>query len=256
MSNVSVSRTAPPPLAPDATALFLDVDGVLLDFAAHPDAVRVPAALVARLDALHAALGGALALVSGRSIDTLDALFSPLRLPCAGLHGLERRHRGEVARMQADTEALAAVRDAARRVVARYPGAVCEDKGIALALHWRAEPLAAADLQALASSAAMQLPGYHLQAGDHVVELKPASADKGAAIEAFLHEPPFRGRMPVFAGDDLTDEHGFDVVNTHGGVSILVGGRTSSAARHALPDVPAVHRWLGLDAGAQAQVAA
>jgi trehalose 6-phosphate phosphatase len=261
MSNVSVPRTAPPALAPDATALrttalFLDVDGVLLGFAAHPAAVRVPDALLARLEALHAALGGALALVSGRAIATLDALFAPLTLPCAGLHGLERRNHAELVRVPADASALDAVRAAARTVVARYPGALCEDKGIALALHWRGEPLAAADLQALAASAAMQLPGYHLQPGDHVVELKPAAADKGAAIEAFLQEPPFAGRTPVFAGDDLTDEHGFETVNARGGTSILVGMRTPSAARYALPDVEAVHRWLGVGEAMRPQVAA
>lgn len=243
-------------MAPDAIALFLDVDGVLLEFAHAPDAVRVPAALRRRLAGLHAQLGGALALVSGRSIATLDALFAPLALPCAGLHGLERRNGSEVTRFDADPAALDAVRAAARLVVARYPGALCEDKGVALALHWRAEPLAASDLQALAASAAMQLPGYHLQPGDHVVELRPAGADKGAAIEAFLREAPFAGRMPVFAGDDLTDEHAFEAVNLRGGASILVGTREPSAARQALADVAAVHRWLGVGEDVRPQVAA
>lgn len=228
-------------------ALFLDVDGVLLDFAAHPDAVRLAPGLLERLDALHAACGGALALVSGRSIATLDALFAPLRLPCAGLHGLERRNGARTERVDVDDTLLDDVRAAARLVTARYPGAVLEDKGIALALHWRGEPLAAPDLQGLAAGAAMRLPGYHLQPGDHVVELKPAAADKGVAIEAFLREAPFAGRTPVFAGDDLTDEHGFDVVNARGGHSILVGMRAPSAAEHALQDVAAVHRWLGVE---------
>lgn len=256
MSNASVSRGAPPPLVPDTAALFLDVDGVLLDFAHAPDAVHVPAALVERLDELHAQLDGALALISGRSIATLDALFAPLTLPCAGLHGLERRNGGDMHRLHADASGLDAVRAAALVVAARYPGALVEDKGIALALHWRAEPLAAADLQALAASAAMRLPGYHLQPGDHVVELKPAGADKGVAIEAFLQESPFAGRTPVFAGDDLTDEHGFEAVNLRGGISVLVGTREPSAARHALTDIVAVQRWLGVRDASRPQVAA
>jgi trehalose 6-phosphate phosphatase len=256
MSNASVPRGAPPPLVPDTTALFLDVDGVLLGFAYAPDAVHVPTALVERLEALHAQLGGALALVSGRSIATLDALFAPLRLPCAGLHGLERRNGGDTHRVHADASGLDAVRSAAHALVARYPGALVEDKGVALALHWRAEPLAAADLQALAASAAMRLSDYHLQPGDHVVELKPAGADKGVAIEAFVQEPPFAGRMPVFAGDDLTDEHGFEAVNLRGGTSILVGTREPTAARYALPDIAAVQRWLGVRDETHPQVAA
>lgn len=255
MSNVSAPRAAPPSLAPEATALFLDVDGVLLGFAHAPDAVRVPAALIERLDELHAQLGGALALVSGRSIATLDALFAPLTLPCAGLHGLERRNGGDMHRLHVDASELDAVRAAALVVAARYPGALVEDKGIALALHWRAEPLAAADLQALAASAVMRLPGYHLQPGDHVVELKPAGADKGLAIEAFLQESPFAGRVPVFAGDDLTDEHGFEAVNLRGGISILVGLREPSAARHALADIAAAQRWLGVRDASRPQVA-
>lgn len=234
-------------------ALFLDVDGVLLDFADQPDAVVVADALIQRLQALQ---GGALALVSGRSISALDALFAPLRLPCAGLHGLERRHRGDVQRAQTAPGALDGVRDAARAIVARHPGALCEDKGAALALHWRAANAAGPELQALAEHALAELPGYHLQPGNQVVELKPDGADKGSAIAAFLQEPPFAGRVPTFLGDDLTDEHGFDVVNRQHGHSILVGNREPSAARFALADVAAVHRWLGVSNAVQPQVAA
>lgn len=252
MSKSPDSRTAPPALVTDATALFLDVDGVLLAFADHPERVAVSPPLLTRLRELHGQLEGALALVSGRAIASLDALFAPLRLPSAGLHGLERRNEGEVLRTEVDASALERVRDAARGIVARYPGAVCEDKGVALALHWRGEPLAAADLQALAATAAMELPGYHLQPGDHVVELKAAGADKGSAIAAFLQEPPFAGRTPVFLGDDLTDEHGFELVNLRGGHSVLVGARTPSAAQFGLRDVAAANAWLGVQ-GADAQ---
>lgn len=245
---------AAPPLLDDGgagalgpVALFLDVDGVLLTLADAPDAVAVPPALVARLGELHTRLDGALALVSGRRIAVLDALFAPLRLPSAGLHGLERRH-GEC-RWQAcvaTPAALARLREAAQQIAARHPGALVEDKGLALALHWRAAPQAAPALSALATAALASLPGYHLQPGDCVVELKPQGADKGAAIEAFLAEAPFAGRRPVFLGDDLTDEHGFERVNQRGGISVLVGARATSAARYALPGVAAVHAWLGV----------
>jgi trehalose 6-phosphate phosphatase len=228
-------------------ALFLDVDGALIDFADAPDLVAVDAALVARLQSLQRGFEGALALVSGRRIETLDALFAPLQLPCAGLHGLQRRH-GDVVEQapSASVEALARVREAGLQIAAKYDGAIVEDKGVALGFHWRADPLAAADFEALAATAAMELSGYHLQHGDHVVELRPQGADKGTAIEAFLREPPFAGRTPVFAGDDLTDEHGFEVVNLRSGISVLVGSREPSVARYALHDVAAVHAWLGV----------
>lgn len=250
MPEAHTLRAAPPPIA-DGIALFLDVDGALVEFAVVPDQVVIEPLLLARLSAVHERLDGALALVSGRSIAVLDQLFAPLRLPCAGLHGLQRRHGGALEHAQAASEqALARVRNAALEVAAKYDGAIVEDKGVALAFHWRADPLAAADFEGLAAMAVMELPGYHLQHGDHVVELRPAGADKGTAIEAFLAEPPFAGRLPVFAGDDLTDEHGFEAVNLRGGHSILVGSREPSAARYALHDVAAVHRWLGVEPGA------
>jgi trehalose 6-phosphate phosphatase len=239
-------RSAPPPLD-DTIALFLDVDGALLPFADTPDGVRVPPSLRTRLGSLYEQLDGALALVSGRRIDTLDALFAPLRLPCAGLHGLERRHGDKLEQAPvASAEALARVREAGLRVAEKYDGALVEDKGPAIAFHWRGDELAAADFEGLAAMAVMELPGYHLQYGNRVVELKPQGADKGTAIGAFLQETPFAGRMPVFVGDDLTDEYGFEVVNLRGGVSVLVGPREPSVARYALHDVAAVHRWLGV----------
>lgn len=234
-----------PPLPADDWALFLDVDGCLLEFADRPDAVAVPAALRAALEALSARLDGALALVSGRSLATLDTLFAPLRLPSAGLHGLERRDAGgKMAEAPAPAPLLAKVRQDARRIAERHPGALVEDKGAALALHWRGAPGAADDLRAFAAAALPWLQGYRVQPGDHVVELRPASADKGDAIAAFLGEAPFKARRPVFAGDDLTDEHGFEVVNARDGLSVLVGGRKGSAARFGLRDPADVLGWL------------
>jgi trehalose 6-phosphate phosphatase len=233
-----------PPAPADDWALFLDVDGCLLDFADAPDAVTVPATLHATLQRLSQRLHGALALVSGRALRRIDELFAPLRLPAAGLHGLERR--STVARLSPPPvpSALAAIHDEARQVAAAWPGTLVEDKGSALGLHWRAEPRAAAALRAFAEAALPRLPGYRLQHGDHVVELRPSSGDKGEAILALLEEAPFRGRKPVFVGDDLTDESGFAVINAHGGLSVLVGQREPSAAHYALRDPAAVRAWL------------
>ena len=233
-----------PPAPADDWALFLDVDGCLLDFADAPDAVTVPATLHATLQRLSQRLHGALALVSGRALLRIDELFAPLRLPAAGLHGLERR--STVARLSPPPvpSALAAIHDEARQVAAAWPGTLVEDKGSALGLHWRAEPRAAAALRAFAEAALPRLPGYRLQHGDHVVELRPSAGDKGEAILALLEEAPFRGRKPVFVGDDLTDESGFAVINAHGGLSVLVGQREPSAAHYALRDPAAVRAWL------------
>lgn len=247
---VATALPSPPPL-PDDAALFLDVDGCLLPFAPRPDAVEVPPALVERLVVLQTALGGALALVSGRNLATLDRLFAPAGFAAAGLHGVERRRAGDVGAAGHVPQALMQVRDAALALVDAHPGALLEDKGAAIALHWRMVapagiPAAAAALRVFAETALARLPGYQLQPGDHVIELRPQHADKGSAIVGFLEEAPFAGRVPVFAGDDLTDEPGFRAVNARGGISILVGDRPGSAARFRLPDPAAVHAWLGV----------
>ena len=247
-------RPAPPQVAGD-WALFLDVDGCLLDFALAPDAVVVPDALLAQLATLARRLHGAVALVSGRSLASLDALFAPLHLPAAGLHGLERRSDLRTLRAPAAPPALRGIQERARQVVAEFPGALVEDKGVALGLHWRGAPAAAPALQALAEDALPQLDGYRLQHGDHVVELRPAVGDKGAAIADLLEEPPFHGRLPVFVGDDLTDESGFALVNALGGISVLVGAREPSEARHALADPRAVRAWLATAVAHAARVA-
>lgn len=249
MSVQSAKQRQRPPTPADDWALFLDVDGCLLDFSATPESVVVPPALPAQLSALSRRLDGALALISGRTLESLDLLFAPLRLPAAGLHGLERRHGDLLIPPPAAPPALPGIRDEARRLAAKYPSTVVEDKGPAIALHWRTEPLAAADFEAFAMTALLALPGYRLQHGDHVVELRPAQADKGDAIAAFLEEAPFRGRLPVFAGDDLTDEHGFEIVNARGGISVLVGAREPSSARLHLDNPSAVRDWLGIDNG-------
>lgn len=233
---------APPAITPD-WALFLDVDGTLLDFADAPGDVLVQPELIDVLAVLHGRLDGALALVSGRTLAQLDELFAPLHLPAAGLHGLERRDDGHVSR-DARPSALDTVLAAARSLAAKFPGARIEDKGVALALHWRGSPAAEEPLHEFASSALIDLPGYHLQPGNNVLELRPDGAHKGEAVLDLLALPPFNGRRPVFVGDDLTDEHAFAAVASHAGFGVLVGARQPSAARYALHDPAAVRAWL------------
>ncbi|QSX78527.1 trehalose-phosphatase [Agrilutibacter solisilvae] len=235
-------RLPPPPSPARDWALLLDVDGTLLEFAPHPDGVRVPDGLVDDLARLHAALGGALGLVSGRRLETLDALFAPLVLPAIGLHGLQRRDAG--VSVHAAPHEWAVVCAGALALCAKFPGALVEDKGLTLALHWRNAPAAEEPLREFAHSALIQLPGYQLQPGHDVVELRPDGHDKGDGILAMLQSPAFQGRLPVFVGDDLTDEHGFDAVNLRHGLSVRVGHREPTAAMYGLRDPAHVRRWL------------
>jgi trehalose 6-phosphate phosphatase len=228
-------------------ALFLDVDGTLLEIAARPQAVSVPDDLRGRLRALYLASGGAVALVSGRAITALDALFAPLALPSAGLHGFERRSAsGDYRRRPAPSAAvLAAARDAMTQLAGQHPGLLVEDKQFALALHYRdaahAEDTALTAMRELAARLGNEL---ELQRGKMVIELRPVGASKADAVAAFLGEAPFAGRRPIFIGDDLTDEPAFDFVNRSEGLSVVVGAARPSAARAHLPDVTAVRDWL------------
>jgi trehalose 6-phosphate phosphatase len=244
-----MSGAAPPQPAAD-WAYFLDVDGTLLEHAPTPDAVHVDAGMRALLAALQARAGGALALISGRAVADVDALFAPLRLPVAGQHGVERRDAAGAIHRHSFPEAPLRAAAAGLAAFARErQGLLLEDKGHALALHYRLAPRYAQAAREAIEAAARELgPGFEIQAGKMVLELKPGGRDKGTAIEEFMAEPPFHGRTPVFVGDDLTDEFGFGVVNRMGGVSVKVGDG-GSAARWCLADAAAVRAWLGECAG-------
>ena len=232
-------------------ALFLDVDGTLLDLACRPDEVVVPARVVPILTRLQTVLAGALALVSGRAIRQIDALFAPLRLPCAGVHGSERRDcNGQTHYLAPDAVSrLDAARASLSLFVAAEPGLLLEDKGSSLAVHFRARPeLAAAVHAELETAVSLSGEGFRIQESVLVREIVPALAHKGDAVEAFLAEPVFAGRMPVFVGDDVTDLDAFAAVERHGGRAIAVGSRMSASWR--LPSPTAVIDWLDLVVGA------
>jgi len=243
--------TPPPPLDPEA-ALFLDVDGTLLEIAPRPELVYVPPTLPGLLDQLATRRGGALALVSGRRLADIDGLFRPWRGAAAGVHGAERR-RADGSLLShpdspADLAAAAAVdrlRPVLTNAARRMPGVLLEDKGRSLALHYRAAPDRGREILELATTCVRQVDdGLRLIAGKMVVELQPRFYGKNGAIAAFMAEPPFRGRTPVFVGDDTTDEDGFAEVNRRGGASIRVGGPAETAAVYALPSVSAALEWL------------
>jgi trehalose 6-phosphate phosphatase len=235
----------PPPAPTLEWAYFLDVDGTLLDIAETPNAVHVDASLLRLLEKLHRASGGAVALVSGRAISDLDRRLGNLRLPRAGQHGLERRDAsGRLWLHATPPQAKHRIKAALAPVLERHPGLLLEDKDLTLALHYRQAP----ELEDYANRMMTELVaetggGLVLQKGKCVVEAKPAGFDKGTAIEEFLTETPFKGRRPVFIGDDLNDEHGFAVLNRIDGISIKVG-EGETCARYRLPDVASVRGWL------------
>lgn len=241
----------PPPPACATWAFFLDVDCTLIGVADTPDAVHVDAALLDLLARLHKASGGTVALISGRTVSDLEKRLGALRLPLAGQHGLERRDAGGRLRTHAaPPAALQAIKAALEAMVARHPGLLLEDKGLTLALHYRRVPRLASYVHRTVSRLATNANSGHagavleVQRGKRVAEIKPSGFDKGTAVLEYLAEPPFLGRLPVYIGDDLTDERGFAEVNRQDGISIRVG-KGKSCARFRLPDVAAVRRWLG-----------
>lgn len=234
-------------------AYFVDIDGTLIDFAARPAGVELDAELRDLIERLFSAAGKAVAVISGRSIRDVDRLFPHARLPVAGQHGTERRDAGgRVSQHPFPVERLVVARARLIEIAARHPGLWLEDKELSLALHYRGAPALAADAERLMAEVQVEAgPAFCLQNGKGIVELKPAGRDKGMAVQEFMQEEPFRGRVPVFVGDDVTDEYGFKMVNQLGGHSVKVGpGETD--ARWRLRDVRAVRAWLsrGLEAAA------
>lgn len=226
-------------------ALLLDVDGTLLDFVDDPHAVRVSPGLLALLHALHRATAGAMALVSGREIDDLDRIFARPRWAAIGMHGLELRHaHGGFRRLTVPQMQQARMHREALALAARFEGVQVENKQLAVALHCRQSPDQLDRLREAAAALVTRLPGYELQPGNQVLEFKPAGMDKGQAVRELLQHEPFAGRVPVYLGDDLTDEHAFAAVNQRQGISIRVGDREPSAAHFTLPDPAATEAWL------------
>lgn len=227
-------------------ALFLDVDGTLVEIAETPQGVHVPASLKQLLDEVRWRLDGALALVSGRSLASLDQLFSPLRFIASGVHGCERRTADHhVLRPEVDAATIARVRNHLAEFVRAHEGLLLEDKHYAVAMHFRRAPEMQDEVYRIMNDMLAQLgPTFALQAGKSVLELRPGAWTKGSSIAAFMQEPPFVGRTPVFIGDDVTDEDAFAVVNEMSGMSIRVGNPAATLARHRLGSVSEVLRWL------------
>jgi len=238
--------TAPIP-AKAELALFLDFDGTLAEIAERPELASIPATLKERLGHAQAQLDGALAVVSGRTITELDRLLAPLQLAAAGIHGLELRssaggdvHTGSGQVLPAD------VRARLDALAAEHPELLIEHKGGSAAVHYRNAPQLEERVRMATASILEELgEDFRLQPGKMVLELRPADGDKGEAIRRLMRAENFAGRRPLFIGDDVTDEAGFDAVNALGGWSVFVGDENpATRARFRLDDVATVRAWL------------
>jgi trehalose 6-phosphate phosphatase len=225
-------------------AFFFDVDGTLAEIQPRPELVSIPPRSLVALEHLHLS-EIPVAVISGRPLSQLDALLSPLRLPAAGVHGAERRTaEGKMQNLVLDGGVFHAIEQELVQACAQHPGLSLENKTVAFALHFRLAPELEDTARVLAERFVERYGDVlALQPGKCVFELKPRGASKGEVIRTFMQEAPFKGRTPVFVGDDLTDEAGFRVVNELGGLTIKVGAGPTEAKQR-LDSVAAVGTWL------------
>lgn len=235
--------SAPPALDQSSAALFLDFDGTLVDIAPRPDAVEVAPGLGAALNRLRHSLDGALALVSGRSLAVLEQFLPDFDGLMIGSHGAEAR--GMAPMIATAPEGLAMLQ-AMLAQFAQEQGLFYEEKTLGGALHFRARPEAAPTAEAFVTELAMRLPGFTVQPAKMCFELKPEGASKDRALARIVQLPAFAGRLPIYLGDDSTDEPALAWAAAQGGFGVKIGAGPS-VARHRLADPVAVRRWLGLE---------
>ena len=231
-------------LQPNTTALFLDFDGTLADIADRPETVCVAPQLLADLQQLQHILSGALAIVTGREVLAIDQFMHPHTFTTSGVHGFQIRNAAhELRELPVEHEALTAITNRLRGFVAKHEGLLLEQKAASVALHFRLRPDLADESARQVTEALAGQPRLKVLHGKAVIEIKAHTGDKGQAIAYFMTTSPFAGRIPVFVGDDVTDEAGFTTVNTLQGISIKVG-EAETSAHYLLNDPPAVRRWI------------
>jgi trehalose 6-phosphate phosphatase len=243
LDSLTVSLPPPKPLRLSKAALFLDIDGTLAPIAARPQDVAPDARRTKLLERLREGLSGRLAVVTGRTLADVDRILEG-RITCvAAVHGLVRRNCDASLDEPEPHPSLPGVAQTLRRFAARDEGLIVEEKGASVALHFRLARHRAAEARVLARRLADET-GLVLQRGDMVEELRTPGPTKGDSIRRFMETAAFAGTTPVFAGDDDTDEHGFDVVERLGGFGVLVGRPRQTHARFGLRNVEDVMTWL------------
>jgi len=211
-----------PPVGPNS-AFFFDFDGTLVAIAPRPDLVHVEPEVSDLLRALARRFGGAVAVITGRPLDVVDGFLAPLVLPAAAEHGSVRRDAsGRVHADEAGADAVEAAYRALEPLAGANPGLILERKSSSVALHYRQQPALGEACAAAVEDVVAKNPSLVILPGKMVFELKPEGVDKGVAVRAFLDEAPFKGRTPIFMGDDVTDEHAFAVVNALGGITVKI----------------------------------
>lgn len=225
-----------------SNALFLDFDGTLVDFADHPQSVFIPPSLPGLLNQLYEELNGAFALISGRSIESLDSLLTLPHIPVAGGHGAEWRVGGVY---RTDSLSAPGFGLAVELLTdfARVHNLLFENKGHSIAIHFRQYPEMKKAIDQFVAAHIEILPGLRVIYGNCVREIQPTGMDKGKAVARFMRLPSFEGRGPAYIGDDTTDEDAFQWVNANHGVSCKVGGGMTSA-QYRLESVVEVRRFL------------
>ncbi|MGB8399000.1 trehalose-phosphatase [Bradyrhizobium sp.] len=230
---VPVPRALVPRLS--ETAILLDIDGTLLDIAPTPREVWVPPGLAKTLNRLHQRTDGALALVSGRSLNDIDLIFAPDQFPAVAGHGAETRLAAE--REAAGARAPPLDKELKRRLAAiakLSPGILLEDKGYSLALHYRLAPHAEQAIYQAVSVIRADLPNAPIEVlpGKSVCEIKHPGFTKASGVRELMAQGPFRGRRPFFIGDDVTDESVFAIMPDLHGLAFSVGRRATGVAGH------------------------
>ena len=245
MQSMQIDADELLPFSRKSTALLLDIDGTLLDFAPTPREVWVDPDLLTTLKSLYAGLDGAVAFVSGRSISDIDLIFSPLLLPAVGGHGAEFRPDITAGDAAQPPPLPSLIKREFAMISKLGRGVLIEDKGYALALHYRLAPdKGPAVIEAVAKICEL-LPSDAIEVmhGKFVVEIKPAATNKASGVHAMMREPAFRGRRPIFIGDDVTDETVFPIIPDYHGRCFSVG-RPMAGTDGCFDDPTAVRAWL------------
>jgi len=239
------THTEPVGSAIPKLAIFTDFDGTLVDIAETPDSIEVPSTLPEQLERAAQGLGSAFAVITGREITDIDKYLAPLVLPVAGAHGSQRR-RADGSFEALDPEIIAAAHALAETLeplLAANPDLLVERKDGAVALHYRLAPELERACEIAMEEAAHEDDRFQLVHGKMVIEARPKGLSKGTALRAFMQEEPFTGRIPVFIGDDTTDEDAFIAAQDLGGVGIKLGAG-ETAARMRIADIASVHALI------------